>query len=231
MLSEAQWHTPPFPPEWQPPSKTAAALRLRLECQGELGFGDLQLENLRFHLLGDPQVTAQLYELIFNQTLQVAVIGRDRDSRIEPLRLDPEACLKQVGFERDQGLIPYSNRSFLGYRLLTEMFSYPAKFLFVDLGGWKEIAAAGIQRQLEIVLYFRKAGTGLEQDVDARTFRLGCTPVVNLFPRKAEPVALNYRQHEYRVVPDVHHPQGMEIYSIEGVTSADPQATREYRPV
>ncbi len=230
VLQEAQVHSPPFPPNWQPPPKAAAALRLRLECQGELGFNDLKLDRLRFHLLGDPQVTAQLYELIFNQTMQVAVMGRDRDKRVEPIRLNPANCLHPVGFNADEGMIPYSNRSFLGYRLLTELFSYPAKFLFVDLGGWQEVAAAGIQRQLEVVLYFSKPGVGLEQDVDARSFRLGCTPVVNLFHRTAEPIALNYRQHEYRITPDVHHPQGYEVYGIESVTSADPQSTREYRP-
>jgi type VI secretion system protein ImpG len=229
VLKQAQVHAPPFPPSWRPPAKTAAALRMRLECQGELGFSALQLDRLRFHLLGDPQVTAQLYELIFNQTVAVDFFSRDHDAE-EPIRLMPEECLFQVGFERDEGLIPYSNRSFLGYRLLTELFAYPAKFLFVDLGGWRRVAAAGMQRQLEIVFYFRKSGAGLEQDVDARTFRLGCTPVVNLFTRTAEPIPLNYREHEYRVVPDVHHSQGMEVYSVEAVTGADPQARREYRP-
>jgi acyl-CoA synthetase (AMP-forming)/AMP-acid ligase II len=35
---------------------------------------------------------------------------------------------------RDEGLLPYPNHAFLGYRLLTEFFTFPNKFLFFDLG-------------------------------------------------------------------------------------------------
>jgi type VI secretion system protein ImpG len=48
----------------------------------------------------------------------------------------PAQCLFQVGFAREDGLLPYPNQSFLGYRLLTEFFAFSSKFLFVDLGGW-----------------------------------------------------------------------------------------------
>src|SRR5262249_70402 len=38
--------------------------------------------------------------------------------------------------------------------------------------------------------------------------------------------------HEYRVVPDVHHPLGMEVYSVDSVNSVDPTTgkTYEYAP-
>ena len=41
-----------------------------------------------------------------------------------------------MGFGRDEGMLPYSPRSFLGYRLLQEYFAFPEKFLFVDSVGW-----------------------------------------------------------------------------------------------
>ena len=44
--------------------------------------------------------------------------------------MTPEQCLAQVGFAKDEGLLPYPNRSLLGYRLLTELFAYPTKFFF-----------------------------------------------------------------------------------------------------
>ena len=56
----------------------------------------------------------------------------------------------------------------------------------------------------------------------ADTFRLGCTPVVNLFEQIAEPIALTQRKHEYRITPDVAFPLGMEVYSVDDVTSTDP---------
>ena len=37
----------------------------------------------------------------------------------------PAESLKAVGFEPDEGMLPYTARSFPGYRLLTEYFSFP----------------------------------------------------------------------------------------------------------
>src|SRR5690606_15599307 len=65
QVAEARLQTPPFPPGFKAPPQTAALLRLTLECQGELKFSELELETLRFHLYGDNQLIARLYELIF----------------------------------------------------------------------------------------------------------------------------------------------------------------------
>jgi type VI secretion system protein ImpG len=33
---------------------------------------------------------------------------------------------------------------------------------------------------------------------------------------------LSHARHEYKIVPDVAHPLGLEVYSVDGVTAADP---------
>ena len=72
----------------------------------------------------------------------------------------------------------------------------------------------------------------VQEWVDQSTFRLGCTPIVNLFEQVAEPIVLDQGRYEYRIVPDVGAPRGMEIYSIDEVTSTDPatSVTTTYRP-
>jgi type VI secretion system protein ImpG len=232
-LTSARLQPPPFPSGIQPPPKTAAALRLQLECQGkELKFATLELDRLRFYLSGENQLMATLYELLFNNVLQVVIRPLDKGAKEPNIVLKPEQCLFQVGFERDQGLLPYPNQSFPGYRLLTEFFAFPEKFLFVDLGGFREARQAAFGKTLEVVIFLNRTLTGLEQGIDANTFRLGCTPIVNLFEQTAEPVPLTQARHEYRVLPDVAHPQGMEVYSIDSVTSTDPDTatTTEYAP-
>jgi type VI secretion system protein ImpG len=229
-LTDARLQPPPFPAGWQPPPRTAAALRLQLECQGEFAFHRLDLDTLRFYLYGDSQIIGQLYELIFNHTLQVAFRPLDASARAPAVVLRPDECLGQVGFGRDEGLLPYPNQSFLGYRLLTEFFSFPPKFLFVDLSGFREAARAGLGKRLEVTLALNRTLASLEQAVGAKTFRLGCTPVVNLFEQTAEPIPLTHKRYEYRIVPDVHQPDGMEVYSVDQVVSADPQGLKEYRP-
>ncbi len=240
-VAEARLQPPPFPSYLQPPPLTAAVLTLRLECQGGMTFTDLSLDRLRFYLAGDNQVIPLLYELLFNHTLQIAfrpldpplsspVLGEEGGSA--PLLFAPDKCLFPVGFERDEGLLPYPNQSFLGYRLLTEFFTFPNKFWFVDVGGFADVRRARFGRRIEIVFYLNRTSTNLEQTVEAATFRLGCTPVINLFEQIAEPIALTQARYEYRVVPDVTQPLGMEVYSIDSVTSTDPTTAtvREYQP-
>jgi type VI secretion system protein ImpG len=201
-----------------------------LECQAGMRFAELTLDRLRFYLAGDNQLIPPLYERIFNNTLQVAFRPLGGDRRVAPVVLPPERCLFQVGFDRDEGLLPYPRQSFLGYRLLTEYFAFPFKFLFLDLGGFRDVAAAGCGQRLEVVFFLNRTLTVLEQAVDAQTFRLGCTPVINLFEQTAEPIPLTQARYEYRVVPDVSHDKGMEVYSVDSVTGADPATNTEYLP-
>jgi type VI secretion system protein ImpG len=206
-------------------------LTLRLECQSGMTFAGLSLDRLRFYLSGDNQVIPLLYELLFNHTRQVVFRPLDGKDKPAPLVLAPDACLFPVGFEHHEGLLPYPNQSFLGYRLLTEFFTFPNKFGFVDLGGFDAVRRAGFGRQLEVVFYLNRTSTNLEQTVEAETFRLGCTPVINLFEQTAEAIPLTQARYEYRVVPDVTQPRGMEVYSIDSVSNTDPTTStvREYQ--
>jgi type VI secretion system protein ImpG len=231
-LTAARLQSPPFPPGLHVPPRTAAVLRLELECLGGLSLADLALDRLRFYLSGDSQLIPLLYELIFNHAFQVVFRPGGAGSGPPPVVLPPQQCLRQVGFEPGEGLLPYPRRSFLGYRLLTEVFTFPAKFLFVDVDGWRRVCAAGFGQKVEVVVFLNRTLKSLEQVVDASTFVAGCTPVVNLFEQVAEPIALTHTRHEYRIVPDVAHPQGLEVYAVDAVTSVDSATnrTREYQP-
>ena len=98
--------------------EASAVLRLGLYCPSqEASFAALGIDRLRFYLKGQPHHVHRVYELLFNNTIGIAVTGVG--TPIEPFLLGPEA-LQQVGFDRDEGLLPYPARSFLGYRLLTD---------------------------------------------------------------------------------------------------------------
>src|ERR1019366_2137542 len=231
-VQSAGMSPPPFPQELRPPPQAAAMVVLRLECQGGLKFSDLSLDKLRFFLDGDNQVVSQLYELLFNHAIQVVFRALEPDARQAPVVLPASKCLSQVGFERDESLLPYPRRSFSGYRLLTEFFAFPSKFWFFDLAGFRRVRQAGFQRKLEVVIFLDRYIPSMKQAVSSSTFRLGCTPAINLFEQTAEPIPLTQQRYEYRVVPDVARAAGMEVYSIEAVTSIDPSSgrTTEYRP-
>jgi type VI secretion system protein ImpG len=220
-VAKAQYLLPPFPSGSSPPPKTGSILRMELECFGGLSFKELSLERLRFFLSGEPQLIATLYTSLFNECTRVAFRPADRGQGPAPVIAEPADCLGQVGFETNEGLIPYPESSFLGYRLLTEFFAFPAKFQFVDLLGWERIRHEGFGQRLEVLFYFSTASELLEQGVGPETFLLGCTPIVNLFEQTAEPIALTEAKHEYQVVPDVTNPDGMEVFAVNSVASTN----------
>jgi type VI secretion system protein ImpG len=134
------------------------------------------------------------------------------------------------GFESDDGLLPYPARSFVGYRLLTELFTFPQKFHFVDVDIPPE-AASRAGNALELYVYLNRSAPDLEANLSADTFRLGCTPVVNLYAQRAEPVRLTHTDPEYRVVPDVRRPLAHEVYSVDRATATSPDGReREFQP-
>ncbi len=205
----------------------AASLRLVLECLSpSQTFTNLGIDRLRLHLHGQPQHAAGLYELLSNNLLAVALADHPEDQRAVFLR---PAAVTQGGFAEDEALLPTSPRSLDAYRLLGEYFSFPAKFMFVDVAGIsaKTLQAAG--RRLEIFFYFDRAVQGLERQVSADSLQLGCTPIINLFTQRAEPVALTHESAEYPVVPDSRRHATREVFSVDRVTLN--QAGRGSRPV
>jgi type VI secretion system protein ImpG len=231
-VTGAELLVPPFPPGLNPPPRTPAALSLRLECQGGMSLAKMSLDRLRFFLFGEDHIIARLYGLLFNQATQVVFRSPRGAGDLPTIALPPSQCLFQVGFEADDLLLPYTRRSFPGYCLLTELFTFPSKFQFADLGGFRRLSQAGYDKDVEIVIFLNQPVQGLQQAVDAHTFRLGCAPIVNLFEQTAEPINAHHRRYEYRIVPDVHRPKSTEVYSVDSVTSIDPASSKvtEYEP-
>jgi type VI secretion system protein ImpG len=218
--------------DWRPPEKldppvrgmgAKAVVRLELRCAPELTFDKLNLRNLRFYLNGDSGLVLSLYEVLLNNCSQILVRDPQNPKRT-PLRLSASS-LKAVGFDDADAMLPYPNRSFDGYRLLQEYFAFPQKFHFLDLLDLDQVCAAGFKESIEILFFISpferdERAVTLQEETSSRTFRLGCTPIVNLFSEKSEPIVLSYRTQEYDVIPDTRRQRNIEIFSIDNVVSA-----------
>jgi len=203
------------------PAEAVAVLRLELHSLGGMTFAQLELERLRFFLSGESPLAYGLYELLLNNVCQVQLRVPGEAGGRPPISLSPN-CLQAVGFGPDEGMLSYTPRSFLGYRLLQEYFSFPEKFLFVDLCELDRATRAVVGDRLDVLIYLNRVPR-LEQPINASTFRLGCAPIVNLFEQIAEPIRLSQAQTEYRVIPDVRRQTATEVYSIDTVASTSPQ--------
>ena len=214
-----------------PGGKPAAIIKLELHSQGGLTFKDLQVDRLRFYLHGEAPLAYALYEMLLNRTYEVRCRPAGGRLSDKPIIL-PTDCLRPVGFGMDEGLLPYPSQALLGYRLLQEYFTFPQKFLFVELGGLQKAVKAGIGNKLEVEIVLSQPLRS-DQVMSTDTFRLGCAPVVNLFTQLAEPIRLDQTQHEYRVIPDVRRLLANEIYSIDAVSlvAGDKETVRPVQPI
>ncbi len=197
---------------------SVATLRIRVEASGQAPLPQLGVRRLRFYLDGETPLVHALYEILLNSTGEIVLRAPEGAPRTGPVRLPPGA-LRAVGFGEDEGLLDYDARSFLGYRLIQEYFVLPEKFLFFELDG---LDFSRFPKGAELVFEIQPFGRPerlprLEQTVSADTFRLNCTPIVNLFKQQAEPIRLTQERHEYPVIPDVRRPLGLEVYSVDSV--------------
>ena len=178
-----------------------------------------KLENfrsLRFYLNGESNLVHSLYELLANNCTRILVRDLTPGSRKPPLTL-AAAALRPVGFRGEEAMLPYPRRSFAGYRLLQEYFAFPEKFFFFELDGLEQFAAAASGGKAEVLFLispFERSERQqmLETGISARTFRLNCSPIINLFPLTAEPILVDQTRYEYPVVPDARRRNALEIF-------------------
>ena len=230
-VSALEWMTPDRLKPAMRVTDAVAALRLELHCFTDLEFKALDLSSLRLHLAGDAGVTYTLYELLSNNCTGIVV--REPGTGKKTLTF-PASALQPIGFGEHDGILPYPRRSFLGYRLLQEYFTFPDKFLFFDLSVFDAMRASGYGEKVEIIFLIRQFERAerralLDTGLSVRSIRVGCTPIVNLFPQASEPILLTQRRSEYTIVPDARRRRTTQVFSVDevrGITPGSPEPLR-----
>ncbi|CAN7570524.1 type VI secretion system baseplate subunit TssF [Pseudoduganella sp. LjRoot289] len=203
------------PANVQLPAGASAVLRLRFEGAG---CGSMPPQALRIFIDGEPSFCAALRDALFLRIVKAYVETDGGWSAMPAIPVAP------VGFEEDDALIPFGSRSQPAYRLLTEYFAYPEKFNFfqLDAAALGVHLSAGCERfTLHLVLGDAMAApqaARMLNSLSAANLLLGCAPVVNLFSKPGEPIAITQRAADYAVVASAEHASAYEVYSIDSVT-------------
>ncbi|MBB3120115.1 type VI secretion system baseplate subunit TssF [Pseudoduganella violacea] len=175
-------------------------------------------ECLRIYLDGEASFCAALRDAFFLKARLAYV--ETRDGLWHPL---PSIPLRSVGFAEDEALLPRCPGEDEGERLLKEYFSFPQKFNFIDL----DIAALRHYPGRRLILHLllpdaqRQASPAqVLGTLSADNLRIGATPVVNLFPRAANPISVTHMRSEYELEPSGLPPSAGEIFAIDSVRMA-----------
>ena len=192
-----------------------AGLRLRFETIAGAPMDKLSIkEGVSIYLDGSEAVPGELYRQLIGEA--VAVIARDPASAAGVGSWTTLPLPEQVGFDDDEALLPVEMRSFRGYRLLSEFFACPERFLFARL---KELrrAFARCSKACDVIILFSRSAPVLAGAISATNFKLHAVPAINLFEKQLGRVQITPHTHEFHVVPDRTRPLDFEVFRINEV--------------
>ncbi len=206
-------------------TQVVAALKIRLEgLSPAVKLQDLEMNRLRFYLHGEPVMVKAVYELLFCNLYDVALQIPDAP---DPVYLGRQS-VQSVGFGFDPDVLPYPTNAHPGYMLLQEYFAFPKQYLFFDLCFDANLKDAKLPDLLDSrrpaqnvdVMFLLNRRPPQNLRIDEKVFRLGCTPIINLFPKTTEPIRLDHRSLEYTLVPDKRRERTTEVHSILAVSAS-----------
>lgn len=191
------------------------------------------LSRIRLYLNGDRRTASALYAALTRQVVSIGVrMPHLLDGQWQP---QPTMRFQSAGFGPDTRLWPTDSDARdaeLDPELtMLEYFAFPEKFHFVDLCGFNtaSVPPGETRIEFEFLLDGRIADN---VTFDANSFRLFCTPVINLFELDAQPIRPNAYDREYPVHPPASAGNHIEPYDALSVVAADPRNAmhHEYRP-
>lgn len=193
-----------------------AGIRLRLKTTAGLKFNQLSLNNLPLYLRGAGELPMQIYEQLLANSLAVVIQPTSRPVAWQ--QVIKQSAVVPLGFAENEALLPYTPRSFQGYRLLQEYFAFPERYMFVELTQLQTALQQSSEHEIDIIILLNRSNPQLVNEIDASRFALFCAPAINVFPKRADRIHLTHQTHEYHIVPDRTRPLDYELYQIQEVT-------------
>lgn len=162
------------------------------------------LDELPLHLAGDYVNASQLYYLLTNKLVSVSIVQGNNET---PL---PNAKLSPMGWDENFNLLENSKTNLNGYRRLQEYFINKYKFLFVKLSGLNKNQPLPKAFKLRFTLNQNTEG----MQVNIGSFKLFCSPAINLFDTTAEPIPLDHKQSDLTLKPIRNVNSQFTVYSV-----------------
>lgn len=203
------------------PGNASSSISLTVSSTSEQGsIAQLALPMLRVFIDGEPSFCAALRDALFMRGV-AAYVEADNSGRWTAL---PAIPVHPAGFDEEESLIDFPARSHAAYRLLTEYFCFPEKFNFVDID-LQALAAHAPPGARTLTLHLALSGVRSDSNLarmlgtlSTNNVLLGCTPVINLFRQRGEPIRVTHTSASYPVLADARRAFAYEVYAIESLS-------------
>ncbi|MBX9735625.1 MAG: type VI secretion system baseplate subunit TssF [Phycisphaerales bacterium] len=213
-----------------------AAIRIRIAATAGLLWKQIPLDELPLFIRANDATRMRIYEQLFADAMGVIVrpapeAGMSFRGLPSQTVLSPDV-ISRVGFDERDALLPSDARTFQGYRLIHEYFTFPERFMFANFSSLRPQLAKVTGNEIDLIIPLSKEDVRLERKLDAGTFVPFCSPAVNLFPKRTDRIYITDKRPEHQVVVDKTRPLDFEVHSITRVSgySENNDQTREFRP-
>lgn len=193
-------------------------MRIKLKTLS-LPFNKYDVKNLRFFIQEESVSAHLIYQMLFLRENPIAILGEHEKTP----KIMPPGSIQAVGFDMEQNVLPDFPQSNPAYRLIQEYFTFPEKFLFFDVLT-PDFSDAGDTVEIIIPMCTYEKDTKKMAGLNASSLRLGCTPIINLFPKISDPIRLDHKTIEYTLTPDIRRKMTTEIHSIDKVILSNPDS-------
>ncbi len=206
----------------KPERHVSSGLRISIEVAKGLEISDLNMKELPLFLGGSGTVPLALYEHILAGNCGLSILtGDKKDRNVFSLSADN---VSNYGFQPEQAMLNYQSRSFEGYRLLREYFAFPERFRFINFTGLDKVLPKSGGHRFELVVHLDSRNNDLENVIGNNNFLPFCVPAINLFPKRADRITLNDKDHEFHVLADRSRPLDYEVHQVMSVNGYGKQS-------
>jgi type VI secretion system protein ImpG len=209
-----------------------SGIKVQLKTFADMPFQQLkEFNELDFFIKTSSDLAGRIYELLFANSIKVLINHAIDEKQESYYSLDPD-CIKAIGFKSEESLLPYTDVSFEGYRLLQEYFNFSKRFLFFKITQLKQAIKYNHNDTLELVFLFDNQSDSLQSTLNKDSLALNCTPIINLFKKKSDRITLSQHNHEHHIIIDRSQPMSYEVYQVNKVLAFDQgsKAKQTFKP-
>lgn len=177
--------------------------------------GKIEGGSLRLFLHGQNNAVNIIYTLMCSEVYKLTL--NHEGNRYE-MR---DSAISSVGFEKNNAVVTNDLCLAPIHILLQDYFFFPQKFHFLDINLPVDFFAnANTAFNIEIVfnrMHLTHVLEKLVKTIDNKFFRLNCTPAVNIFSQRAEPIVISESTAEYPIIVDHRERHSISVWSINDV--------------
>ena len=195
-------------------NKNDAAWHLKIKMKAWSGVS-LNIESIRFYLNGAENIVGTIYTLLLSE---LNTLSLKLDDQAHQLTTND---IHSVGFDEFETMLPQSGNISYLHSMMMDYFSFSKKFHFIDISLPKGIK---ISSNNDIIIeavfnncYMSHDLDRIEYNINQELFKINCTPIINLFKKRAEPIVFSEEKLEYKVLGDIRYPREVIVWSVNRV--------------